>query len=77
MSAAEILLKAGLEKGLERGIQIGVEQGIEKGVEQGDYQATVKHVKALLAAGMNTQFIASAFDLSAEQLAAILLEISV
>ena len=69
-------IEQGIKKGVEQGIKKGVEQGIKKGVEQGDHLATVKHVKALLEAGMNTEFIASAFDLSPEQLAAILHEIN-
>jgi len=63
MSAAETL------------IQQGIQQGMQQGMQQGFQEATLRHIEGLLAVGLDSQAIATAFGLSPETVRQYILKI--
>lgn len=55
------------EDGLEEGRQEGRQQGIQEGRQEGRLQAKLEAIPRLLALGLSVEQIASALDLSIEQ----------
>lgn len=67
MSAAETLIQQGMQQGMQQGIQQGMQQGFQ--------EATLRHIRGLMALGMDTQSISKAFDLSPETVEQYMLKI--
>ena len=62
-----VIREGGYIQGFDDGIEKGIEQGIEQGRAQGADEERKAYTKALLAAGVSAETIASALGMSVEE----------